>query len=125
MSETTNNYAAIETQFGDGVHLFFLKWDQAAEWEAETGRSLFSTYRNMLDGTFNLPDIVSILRFALIGGGASPTDALKLVDRYVKGQPLAEYQELTLHVLHAAFYGQNLMDDIVERQEQETEQAAA
>lgn len=124
MSEPTlNNYAAIETLFGDGAHLFCLKWEQAVAWETETGKALFGTYRNMLNGTFWLEDIASILRFALIGGGKSPTEALRLVDSYVKGQPIAEYQELVLNVLHAALYGENLMKEIIARQEADGEAA--
>ncbi len=111
MSEP-NNPAQIRSKFADGDHTFAMTFNLAAQWEDENGKSLFRTYRRMLDGEFGLRDIREVLRLALIGGGKKPAEALKLVETYVEGQPLGEYQELSLMILHAAFYGESLMDDM-------------
>lgn len=101
-----DHYAKITQPFGDGHYNFQLGWPEALEWEEKFGRSLFGTFNNMhRNGIYLLGDIKEIIRLALIGGGAKPVDALRLVERYVENRPLTENMTLALQILEAAFFG--------------------
>lgn len=104
------HYAKINQPFADGHYDFCFGWDQATEWEEKyPGRSLFNTFNLMhRSGIFLIGDIKEVIRLALIGGGKSPFDSVRLVERYVEKRPITENMALTLMILEAAFFGENI-----------------
>ncbi len=101
-----HTYARITQPFGDGNYDFQFGWPEALEWEAKYSRSLFGTFNRMhREGIYLIGDIKEIIRLALVGGGAKPVEALRLVDRYVEKRPLSENMALSLMILEAAFFG--------------------
>lgn len=106
MPDHDHTYARITQPFGDGNYDFQFGWDAAIEWEEKYNRSLFGTFNRMhRDGIYLVADIKEIVRLALIGAGSKPTDALRLVERYVEKRPLSENMTLALMILEAAFFG--------------------
>ncbi len=50
-------------------------------------------------------DIREIIRIALVGGGITPTEALRLVRRYVEERPLTESMPVALSAIEAFLFG--------------------
>ncbi|UVV66693.1 gene transfer agent family protein [Brucella anthropi] len=99
-------FSQVTQPFGDADYVFALSWAGAQEWEDKTGRSLFQTFNAMVthqDGLVS--DVREIIRIALIGGGLAPTEALKLVRRYVENRPLAETIPIALTAVEAFLFG--------------------
>ncbi|MGV2067032.1 gene transfer agent family protein [Agrobacterium sp. 22-226-1] len=108
---TAQPFAIIEADFADGTYKFALTWDLASEWEKTTDRSMYATLLHAVrTGIVNLHDAREILRLGLIGGGMTPTDALRLVRTYVENRPAAENFPLVVRVMDAAFHGKGVPD---------------
>lgn len=99
-------FSQIIQPFGDGEYNFALTWDGATEWEENTGRSLFGTFKIMAEHqSAMVTDVREIIRIALIGGGCSPAQALSLVRRYVECRPLDESLPVALSIVEAFLFG--------------------
>ncbi|UXS08694.1 gene transfer agent family protein [Agrobacterium tumefaciens] len=108
---TAQPFAIVEEDFADGTYKFALTWDLASEWEKTTDRSMYATLLHAVrTGIVNLNDAREILRLGLIGGGMTPTDALRLVRTYVENRPAAENFPLVVRVMDAAFHGKGVPD---------------
>lgn len=113
-------FGTIELPFGDGVYNFCLsQYAQIFEHQdkcgitavgADDSRILIpsgpkETYDRLRLGSWRLADIRETIRLGLIGGGAKPTEALVLVQRYVDARPQVENVELAWRILAAALVG--------------------
>lgn len=105
MSSTTNHFALFSHQFADGEYQFCLDVPKAIEFEKKFDKSLFATMNGMMAGRWFVEDIGEIIRLALIGGGASPSEAYRLVKAYVDLRPIDENTALAFKVLNAFFFG--------------------
>ncbi|YBV97105.1 gene transfer agent family protein [Phyllobacteriaceae bacterium JZ32] len=102
----TEHYAKFEAPFGDKQYPFCLGWKEAASFEEEHGGSLYAILRQMLvSGSCEIRYLRGIIRWALIGGGMSSSEALGLIQRYVEGRPIGEFFPLALRILEAAYFG--------------------
>jgi hypothetical protein len=108
---TAQPFAIIEDDFADGTYKFALTWDLATEWEKTTDRSLYATLLHTTrTGIVTLNDARELVRLGLIGGGAAPKDALRLVRTYVEERPAAENFELIVRIVDAFFHGKGVPD---------------
>lgn len=102
----TDSVSRIETPFGDKKYAFELKWDGLVEWEETFNKSMFGTFNEMVERqTGRASEVREIIRIGLIGGGTKPTDALRLVERYVEKRPLSESVPVALEIVEAALFG--------------------
>lgn len=105
-NDASKPFSQISTFFGDREHTFALSWAGAQEWEENTGRSLYAAFNEMVSSRVGyVTDIKEIIRISLIGGGMPPSEAFKLVKRYVEGRPLAETVPIALNAMEAFLFG--------------------
>ncbi|TAY66501.1 gene transfer agent family protein [Rhizobium leguminosarum] len=92
--------------FGDGEHTFaFPTRELIEELEHKTGQPIGALFRRFQNHDFSFSDLTEIIRLGLIGGGASPADADRLVKVYSIGRPLTESFLVALGIITALFLG--------------------
>lgn len=87
--------------FGDGEKTFALTDDMITELERITELGIGAVYLRAVNMQFKLVDLVEIIRLGLIGGGATPEQAMQLTDTYARNRPMDELFPLALDVLDA------------------------
>ena len=90
---------------GDGEHDLALTDPMILELERLTGLGIGTIYGLLADMRFGFPHVAETIRLGLIGGGASPSDALALCAAYVANRPLAETYPVALDALDARWNG--------------------
>jgi hypothetical protein len=97
----------VELDWADGKHTFNVaKFEQAFELEEKcSGSGLHEIFERITARRWRVTDIRETIRIGLIGGGAKPAEALKLVRRYVEGRPWAESVPFARIILLAALVG--------------------
>ena len=96
----------IEIDWADGKHKFDVAiFDQAFELEEKCDAGLHELFERLTARRWRVTDIRQTVRIGLIGGGAEPAKALKLVRRYVEGRPWAESVPVARMILLAAIVG--------------------
>lgn len=98
--------AKIKLPWADGEREFRLAIGQLRELQDKCNAGPAEILARLSNGTWRVDDIRETLRLGLIGGGASPTDALVLVARYVDIRPLMENVMPAQAVLLAAVVGE-------------------
>ena len=110
-----NLSAEVVLPFGDGEHLFALKFKQIEHLEKACDSGIAEIANRVITMRPYLRDIYQVLLLGLEGGGMNPVDAKAHVDRYFVGRPLADpsdpYSPLATaaKVVSAAWFG---MEDI-------------
>lgn len=84
-----NLSAEIVLPFGDGEHLFALKWKQIEHLEKLCDASVSEIASRIIGMRPRLADIRNVILLGLEGGGMPPVQALQMVDRYLDGRPIA------------------------------------
>ena len=103
---TDKSVSRIETPFADKKYAFEMKWERIVEWEETFNKSMFGTFNEMVERrTGRASEVREIIRLGLIGGGTKPTEALRLVGRYVENRPLSESVPVALEIVEAALFG--------------------
>jgi hypothetical protein len=97
--------ASISLTWADGDYTFRLGVAQIRELQEKSEAGPSVILRRMAEDTWFVDDLIHTIRLGLIGGGATPADALKLVRRYVEQRPLAENRNAATLILGAALYG--------------------
>lgn len=91
--------------FGDRERRFALTDAMCAELEALTETGIGAIYLRTVAGAFRVQDVPEVIRLGLIGGGATPQEAARLVDTYARNRPMAETYPLALDILEARWNG--------------------
>lgn len=73
----------VTVDWGDGTHTFRLTYPGLIELEQKCESALAEIIERVNAGRYKVSDIRETIRIALIGGGKSPVDALKLVRTYI------------------------------------------
>lgn len=89
----------------DGKHVFRLGIGELRELQENTGHGPRSIYTRISSGTEFVDEVRETIRIGLIGGGATPADALALVERYVDGRPYIESCPVALTIIGGALIG--------------------
>lgn len=96
----------VELDWADGKHKFNVaKFEQALELEEKCNAGLHEIFERVTARRWRVTDLLETIRIGLIGGGAEPPRALKLVRRYVEGRPWAESVPVVRIILLAAIVG--------------------
>lgn len=82
-----NRNARVELDFADGTYGFRLAIGELEELQEKTAVGPYALLRRLLANDWRIEDVVHTLRLGLIGDGVKPTDASKLVQRYVEQRP--------------------------------------
>lgn len=78
---------SITRFFGDDEYPFRLAWKQIAELQEKRNCGPAILMQRLYSGEWFIEDIREVIRIALIGGGMSPSEALRLVRTYVEERP--------------------------------------
>lgn len=112
------SHSAITLAFGDGEHVFDVgPLGVRLELEEKCGCGLLAILRRLNDDS-RVHDYREPVRLGLIGGGLSPSEALKLVVRYVDTRPAMESVPVARAIVMAALVGV-AGDDVVGKGEAE------
>ena len=95
----------VRAFLGDGERAFALTDDMVLELERITGQGIGRTFADMTAMRFAFPHVAETIRLALIGGGTSPAEAMRLSDTWVRNRPLAETFPVALAILEARWNG--------------------
>lgn len=97
--------ASIELDWGDGTYTFRLAWAQLEKLQEDTDCGPMFLLRRLREGSWRIGDIANTVRWALIGGGLKPVDAMRLTRTYVQERPLSENVLVAQAVLAVAIHG--------------------
>lgn len=96
---------SITLTWADGDYVFRLGWSELAKLQEATDAGPYVILNRLVDGSWRVADISATIRLGLVGGGMSPTDALKKVREYVEDRPPIESLMIAQAVLSAAIVG--------------------
>ena len=99
------NPRLVNLQWGDGEYPFALNIGQIRELEAVKNIGIGALYERLISGAWYGDDAYHIIRLGLIGGGMTPTEALRKCETYVLDRPFAEGRPFALTVLRACLFG--------------------
>lgn len=91
--------------FGDKERPFTLTDELVVELETTTGTGIGVLFQRFMGQAFKLADLSEVIRLGLIGGGANPEEAARLVSSYARNRPVAEVLPLATTILAARWLG--------------------
>lgn len=97
--------ASVTLAWADGDYVFRLPWRQLIELQEQCDAGPFVILDRLTRGSWRVQDISHVIRLGLIGGGAEPAKALKLVRDYVEARPPLENVMLARGILMVAVQG--------------------
>lgn len=106
-----NLSAEIVLPFGDGEHLFALKWKQLEHLEKHCNSSIAEIAGRVISLQPFTYDLYYVLLLGLEGGGMPPVEAKQHMERYFTGRPLASTRDphsplaTAAKVMSAAWFG--------------------
>ncbi|MGV8830344.1 MAG: gene transfer agent family protein [Devosia sp.] len=96
---------SITLPWADSDHTFRLGWGELMMLQEACDAGPFVILDRLSGRQCRLEDISHTMRLALIGGGKTPDEALKLVRSYVEMRPPAENLMFARGILATACYG--------------------
>lgn len=97
--------ASVTLKWADGAYKFRLPIGQIRELQEKVDAGPAWILDRIRTGAWRVDDLRETIRLGLIGGGAKPGEALKLVERYVDAQPLADSVPAAMVILSTALFG--------------------
>lgn len=97
--------AEITQDFGDGEHVFRLRWAEIIKLQEATEAGPYVVLQRLYQGDWKVQEISAVIRLGLVGGGMEPIAALQLVRSYVEERPPLENLPLAQAVLASALVG--------------------
>ena len=97
--------ASVVVAFGDGEYLFRLGWGEMAKLQEARDCGPFVLHDRLRDASCRIEDITEVIRWGLIGGGLSPTEAALKLKLFVHDRPPAETRLTAYVVMAAGCYG--------------------
>lgn len=101
----SNLAAEVVLDWADGTYMFRLPVNQLIELEEKCSAPFTVVYSRLTEGRYSITDVRETIRLALIGGGLEPTEAVKLVRRYVDERPKASNLPFARAALAATLFG--------------------
>ncbi len=104
----SNHRGEVVLDWADGTHTFRLTMTTAMELEDKCDAAIAVIARRLMLGEWKINDVRETIRLGLIGGGAKPHDALRLVRSYVddiERYPLSESAVIARTIAVGAVYG--------------------
>ncbi|MFC7067453.1 gene transfer agent family protein [Brucella rhizosphaerae] len=97
--------ASIELTWADGDYTFRLGWGELEAIQEACSAGPWVILERLVSKQCHVGDISHVIRQGLIGGDMKPTDATKLVQRYVENRPPAENLLFAIAILQAGIQG--------------------
>lgn len=97
--------ASVVLAFGDGEYLFRLGWGEIAKLQEARDCGPFVLHDRLRDSSCRVEDIAEVIRWGLIGGGLTPTEAMQKLKLFVQDRPPAETRLIAYVVMAAACFG--------------------
>lgn len=97
--------ASITIEWADGEYPFRLGWYEIEKLQEVCDAGPYVILQRLGDQTCRVGDISHTIRWGLIGGGMSISEALKKVRTYVEARPPSENLIYARAILGAACYG--------------------
>ena len=97
--------AELNLFFADGEHTFRLPIGGLRELQDKCGAGPQAIFNRLASGNWLIDDVIETLRIGLIGGGMSPVDAAKLVERYVVDGTLQADSQVATQIVLTALIG--------------------
>ena len=104
-TELNNRSSTITLPWADGDYTFRLAWGQLIELQEKTNAGPGFLLDQMWQNTWKVQHISEIIRLGLIGGGLTPTEALKMTRNYVESRPPLENLSLAQAILALSLQG--------------------
>jgi hypothetical protein len=95
---------SITEDWADGSYTFRLDQNGWIELDQKTDLGPLEIMRRLVAGTWKAGMVREIVRVGLIGGGASPADALRLVRKHVEQRPILESIPLAVRIVECGLY---------------------
>jgi len=96
------SHGLITREWADGSYSFRLAYGQWLDLQEAVGCGPLELYVRLLQRQWKVQQIREIIRIGLLGGGTDPSNALRLVRRYVEEQPILESVPLALEIVSAS-----------------------
>lgn len=100
-----NRDASITLPWADADYTFSLKWAQLIELQEKLDAGPGYILDQMWQNNWRVQHISEIIRLGLIGGGQTPSDALRLVRSYVEPRPPMENLSIAQAILAISLQG--------------------
>lgn len=97
-----NLRSEVVLPFGDGEHLFALKFKQLELLEKACDAGISEIAMRVVAMRPRLGDLYHVLLLGLEGGGMPPVEAKQMMDRYFDGRPLSSPNDPASPVITAA-----------------------
>lgn len=97
--------AAIDLDWADGTFPFALRWGELAELQEKTDAGPYVVLHRLHSHQWRVEDISNVIRLGLIGGGMTPSEAIKKVRFYVEARPPLENHAFAIAILSAGLLG--------------------
>jgi hypothetical protein len=102
--------------FGDRERDFCLSASQIPELERVTNAGIGELVRRVINRQFRYLDLSETIRLALIGGGATPSEAAALITAYIANRPMNESISLASAILMALWFGPDAKEQAADAQ---------
>lgn len=96
---------SVELDFAGERRKFRLAWGELELLQESRETGPYILLDRLLSGHWRVQDIAEVIRLGLIGGGARPDEAQKLVKAYVQARPPLETLVIAQRVLGAGVAG--------------------
>lgn len=104
-AQVNNRNSSVTLPWADGDYTFRLAWGQLIELQEKTDCGPAYLLDKMWQNNWQVQHISEIIRLGLIGGGKTPSEALKLVRNYVEARPPLENLSLAQAILAISLQG--------------------
>lgn len=104
-AQINNRSSTITLPWADDDYTFRLAWGQLIELQEKTDCGPAYLLDQMWQNNWKVQHISEIIRLGLIGGGQTPSDALKLVRNYVESRPPIENLSVAQAILALSLHG--------------------
>lgn len=96
---------SVTLRFADGEHAFRLPIGRLRELQEKVDAGPMELLRRLQTGAWRIDDVREPIRLGLIGGGLAPTEASRLVERYVDDRPWVETVPVAFAIIASAVNG--------------------
>lgn len=100
-----NRDASVTLTWADGDYTFRLAWAQIIELQEKLDAGPAYILDKFYNGGWKVEYISEVIRLGLIGGGQSPSEAIRLVRTYVEARPPFENLSTAQGILAVSLIG--------------------
>jgi hypothetical protein len=108
----TEERTTIVRAFAGKRRIFRLRLGEIEELETRCAAGVGAIYVRIATNQHKFADVRETIRLAMIGGGAIPSEADHIVERYVDDTPLVETFQLASDILSALHIGAKAVEDL-------------